>query len=99
MDAIDPAGPAFAVVRDVAASWTDYQAIRSALAESAVPGLILHAAGPTDDGYRTIDVWVSEAASEGFGARLGDVFDRLAAPPVLRELRVVHLFSALDLIE
>src|SRR5262245_15482416 len=82
----------FAVVQDVAASWADYGQLRRALDGSRVPGLILHAAGPTDEGYRTIEVWDSQEAWRTFCAeRLGGAFDDLATPPLVRELEVRDL--------
>lgn len=82
---------AFAVVYDIAASWQDYHLVREAGLEGSVPGLILHAAGPTQDGFRTIDVWASEDAWQAYRPRLRHIFDHLAEPPVVRELRVGHL--------
>src|SRR3954452_22949202 len=83
---------AFAVVHDIAASWDDYLAGRPALAAGGVPGLILHAAGPTDEGVRTIDVWESQDAWMRWRAGwLGSVLDELARPPAVRELSVQDL--------
>jgi len=62
MDPLDPGATAFAIVHDVAASWHDYHRVRQAIRGTTAPGLILHAAGPTQDGFRTIDIWASEAA-------------------------------------
>lgn len=94
MDASDPDCTAFAVVCDVAATWHDYHPIRRAVDGSAVSGLILHAAGPTDEGFRTIDVWACEDAWHRYRLRLGQAFDHLAMPPAVRELRVGHLVSS-----
>ncbi len=94
MDSREPAGSAFAVVYDVAASWQDYHLIRQAVVGPSVPGLILHAAGPTQDGFRTIDVWASEEAWHVYRPRLGSAFEGLAEPPVVRELHIGHLVSA-----
>ena len=38
--------------KDVAASWEQYQRFANALAGPAPAGLIVHAAGPTDEGFR-----------------------------------------------
>lgn len=95
MESSDPGETAFAVVYDIAASWQDYHLIREAGLENSVPGLILHAAGPTQDGFRTIDVWASEGAWQAYRPRLRHVFDDLAEPPVVRELHIGHLSSAL----
>lgn len=94
MDATDSDCTAFAVVCDVAATWHDYHLIRRAVDQTTASGLILHAAGPTDEGFRTIDVWACEDAWRRARLRLGHAFDHLAMPPVVRELRVGHLVSS-----
>lgn len=38
-----------------------------------VEGLVVHAAGPTDGGWRVFDVWESAEAFERFGQHLGPV--------------------------
>lgn len=83
-----------AVVYDVAGAGEDHHLVRSATVGASVPGLILHAAGPTDDGFRTIDVWVSESAWSRYRQRLAHVFGGLLVPPVVRELRADHLITA-----
>ncbi|CRK61987.1 hypothetical protein [Alloactinosynnema sp. L-07] len=45
---------------DIAATWADYVPPR-ALTESAPAGLIIFAAGPTDEGVRMVEVWTSLA--------------------------------------
>ncbi|MFN8224442.1 MAG: hypothetical protein U0R50_14480 [Gaiellales bacterium] len=82
----EPTHP-FAVVADTPATWTSYGSSGTA----RDPGLILRAAGPTDDGYRTIEVWESEAAFREAGRPPG-VSTGFA--PVVRELRVHHLVTA-----
>ena len=52
---------AYAVVQDVPASWADYQAL-AGIDDPAPAGLMLHVAGPTDEGFRTIEVWESREA-------------------------------------
>ena len=59
----------YAVVEDVAASWEHYERFAEALAGPVPAGLILHAAGPTDEGFRIIGVWESEEAWERFRVR------------------------------
>lgn len=76
----------YVVVEDVAASWEKYSRIADALSASAPPGLILHAAGPTDEGFRIVGVWESEEAWRSFATQLDDGSD----PPEL-----VHAFRAL----
>jgi hypothetical protein len=55
-----------AIVQDVAASWVEYERVASALVDPAPAGLILHVAGPTDEGVRVIDIWESEAGWQRF---------------------------------
>ena len=57
---------AYAVVRDVAASWEQYTRFAAAMSEPTPAGLILHVAGPTDEGFRIIDLWENEQAWETF---------------------------------
>jgi hypothetical protein len=93
MDASDLPGTRFAVVHDIAASWDHYRLVRLEVDGAEVEGLILHAAGRTDEGFRTIDVWDTEVAWLRYRVRLDNAFDDLAMPPVVREFRVSHLVS------
>jgi hypothetical protein len=86
----------YALVHDVAASWHDYQRLDAATVEPVPPGLILHVAGPTDEGFRIIEIWQSQAAWERFDAqRLAPAVAELAGPtrPRLRfrDLQAHHL--------
>ena len=83
----------YAFVNDVAASWEHYQSFAKAFAGPVPEGLVLHAAGPTDEGFRIIDVWESEDAWERFRAdRLGnDVETGAYAPPTFRALQATHI--------
>ena len=89
----------YAVVEDVAASWESYECSAASDLERRAPeGLILHAAGRTDEGVRIIEVWESEEAwhrfvntSEGFAeCRFS------GAPRHLREFEPTHLVIAGD---
>ena len=82
----------YVVVEDVAASWEHYQPFADALAGPAPAGLIVHAAGPTEEGFRIVGVWESEEAWQRFLAdRLGeDARSDAEVPPVLRPLRPAH---------
>jgi hypothetical protein len=83
----------YAFVHDVPASWEQYAPFAEALAETP-PGLILHVAGPTDEGFRIIDVWESEEAWRRFEAeRLLPPQDAAvpAAASRFRALRPAHL--------
>lgn len=84
----------YAFVEDIAASWESYQRFAAALEGSPPRGLILHAAGPTDEGFRIIGVWESEEAWARFLAdRLdsSEAPESLHVPPVFRALRPAHI--------
>ena len=78
----------YAVVHDVPASWENYEPLGAALADPVPSGLLLHVAGPTDDGFRIIDVWASRTDWEAFRARREEDV-ALLAPTTLRELQGV----------
>ena len=82
---------AYAYVQDVASSWEQYQGVAAALVDPLPDGLILHVAGPTDEGVRVIDVWESEEAWERFRSeRLDPAIAALGGParpePTFRDL-------------
>jgi len=86
----------YAFVQDVAASWEQYERLSGSLIDPAPQGLVLHVAGPTDEGFRVIDVWESEEAWERFRAeRLGPALAALDGPsrpePTFRDLRPAHV--------
>jgi hypothetical protein len=83
----------YAFVEDVPASWERYERFAAALEGPVPEGLILHAAGPTEEGFRIIAVWESEEAWLRFLAdRLGTAVDGAAeVPPVFRALRPAHI--------
>jgi hypothetical protein len=71
----------YAVVRDVAASWADYAQVTAPLLEPTPAGLLIHIAGPTEEGVRTIDVWESEQVWQRFEAeRLAPAIAALGGP-------------------
>ncbi len=87
---------AYAFVQDIASSWEQYERVAAGLTEPAPPGLILHLAGPTDEGFRTIDVWETEQAFKRFRSeRLQPAVAALGGPsrpePTFRELHATHL--------
>jgi hypothetical protein len=86
-------GVTYAFVNDIAASWDHYQRFAEALDGSPPEGLVVHAAGPTDEGIRIIGVWASEEAWQRFRAeRLGADAEGVAhVPRVFRELRPTHV--------
>jgi hypothetical protein len=86
----------YAYVQDVASSWEEYARAADGLVDPPPAGLILHVAGPTDEGVRIIDVWESEDAWEHFRAsRLGPAIAGLGGParpePTFRDLRPRHV--------
>lgn len=84
----------FVVVQDVAAPWTSY-AWSSVRPDAPARGLLLHAAGPTDEGYRTIDVWVSRRCAREHGGTGGATRPPgLVVPPTVRDLVVLRLVTA-----
>lgn len=78
----------YVVVEDVAASWERYRSVADALAGPPPSGLIVHAAGPTDEGFRIVGVWESEQAWRHFAERLDH---EAAAPVALRALQPEHI--------
>jgi hypothetical protein len=88
----------YAFVQDVPATWDTYREIAEALGPTAPTGLVLHAAGPTDEGFRMIGIWESREAWDRFrDERLRAILDGLVngsrAEPTFRELEVRHLLS------
>jgi hypothetical protein len=81
----------YAIVEDVAASWEGYAPYAAALAGPAPEGLILHAAGRTDEGFRIIGIWESEEAWLRFAKRLGADAGAPAPHQVFRALRPEHV--------
>ena len=86
----------YAFVNDVAASWEHYQRFAKAFEGPLPDGLVLHAAGPTDEGFRIIAVWESEDAWERFRAdRLGTDVENVEnvahVPPTFRPLQATHV--------
>jgi hypothetical protein len=82
--------PPFAVICDVAATWSLYPAELIA-PDGGAPDLLLHVAGTTDDGFRTIDVWASREAWEHNGTCVENALPDLSSPPVVRYMRVRHI--------
>lgn len=77
----------YALVEDVAASWESYERFAVDFQDSPPEGLIVHAAGRTDEGFRIIEIWESEEAWR----RYADGLDRPGAPRFVRELQPTHL--------
>ena len=88
----------YACVQDVPASWETYLEIIDGLEGTAPAGLLIHAAGPTDEGFRMIEVWESKAACDRFHhGRQRAHGDNAGDPPnlhrTIRELTVEHLLG------
>lgn len=89
----------YAYVQDVASSWERYEQVAAALVEPPPAGLLVHVAGPTDEGVRIIDVWESEEAWERFRTeRLEPAIAALGGPsrpaPTFRDVRPEHVVLA-----
>jgi heme-degrading monooxygenase HmoA len=88
---------AHAHVTDVPQSWEGYERVSTALGREPLDGLILHAAGRTDEGFRIIEVWETKEAWQRFrDGRLERALaeragNRAAAEPAVRELAVERL--------
>ena len=84
----------YALVEDIPASWERDGVIARALARTP-RGLLLHIAGPTDEGFRIIEVWQSEAAWRQFShdleVALASVDPAIETRTVVRDLRAVHV--------
>ena len=52
----------------------------NALSDWPVDGILFHAAGPTEGGWRVVDVWESEEAFESFGPTIGPILQDLGFP-------------------
>ena len=75
---------AIAVVQDYPGLWQDdYDALRRELGleRTPPPGLVVHAAGPTVDGWRVVEVWESFETHDDYVAdRLGPAVRRAVGP-------------------
>lgn len=92
----------YALVQDVPASWPQYEQFAAALLDPTPAGLIMHLAGPTDEGVRVIEVWSSEQDWQRYQAeRLTPAIAALGGPArpaaAVRDLHAHHaLGSALE---
>ena len=81
-------------VYDVPASWNGYPAVEASL-DPPPAGLVLHLAGPTDEGFRIVEVWAAEADAATFDASLEAALravDPVIQPrSVIRALRAAHV--------
>src|SRR5688500_18738440 len=95
----------YAYVQDVAEDWENYERLAAALGDGVPDGLIVHVAGPTDSGFRIIDVWESQEAWERFrNERLRPAVRRVAGDasaeqPIFSGLRVLHVLRGEERVE
>jgi len=69
----------YAFVQDIPATWDMYLGIAEALGEALPEGLVLHVAGPTEEGFRMIGIWDSKETWDRFrNDRLRALCDGLA---------------------
>lgn len=81
----------YAFVQDVAASWEQYERFSAALRVEAPAGLIAHVAGPTDEGFRMIDIWAgSEQEWRKFQHQIGQTEPAGLARFTLRAFEIAH---------
>jgi hypothetical protein len=86
----------YAIVEDIAASWERYAATSGAIVNPAPAGLILYAAGATDEGIRIIGVWEDAGSWERFRVErlapaVAALQEPMLPPPTLRELEAAQL--------
>jgi hypothetical protein len=88
----------YAFVQDIPATWDTYLGIAEAL-EAAVPeGLVIHVAGPTEEGFRMIGIWDSRETWDRYrDSHLSAILEGLAAgsrlKPTYRELNIAHVLA------
>lgn len=81
-------GP-YALVQDVLAGWEHYAPWGAAVRDPVPHGLLLHVAGPTLVGFRTIEVWESTEAWLRFARdRLQELLTELRVPALARDFDV-----------
>ena len=88
----------YAFVQDVPATWEAYRSIAATLSPDCPEGLVVHAAGPTDEGFRMIGIWDSRETWDRFrDERLSKILESLTCgtriQPTYRELQIAHLIS------
>jgi hypothetical protein len=85
---------AYVLVHDIAASWEGYRAIEERL-QRPPAGLLLHVAGATDEGFRIVEVWQTQADFRRFESELREGLrgvDPIApASWAVRDLRARHV--------
>jgi hypothetical protein len=84
----------YVLVEDVPASWEQYGVMARSVGQPPA-GLLLHVAGPTDEGFRIVEVWEDEAAwlrfSADHDAALNSVDPVVSTRTVVRDLHAIHV--------
>ena len=88
----DDSVSAYALVQEYAASWAEFESLSAALYHPLPQGLVVHLAGPTEEGVRVISVWIDEQSWRRFESeRLEPARAALSAAtrrlPTSREVR------------
>ena len=73
---------AYAEIFEVPNDWATYEKITAELGDDRRAGLIVHAASPTANGVRMVNVWESREAREQFGERLAQARAKVGVEPV-----------------
>jgi hypothetical protein len=69
----------------------DYDAVSAHIGQEPMEGALLHIAGPTDSGWRVIEVWDSEDAQRRFQeSRLDAAFEQAGKQPIAPAFFPVH---------
>jgi hypothetical protein len=74
---------------EITSKLTDGRGLRS-LSDWPVEGIQLHVAGPTEDGWRVLDVWESEEAFQRFGEQLGPIASEAGLTSLEPQIFQVH---------
>ena len=88
---------AIAVILDLpGVSEAQYATARGMLGEALQPGNLLHVAGPTETGWRVMEVWESPEAMGSFfqSPAAGAAFQAAGIPPAEPEIFPVHTHVA-----
>jgi hypothetical protein len=64
---------------EVCSRLTDGRGLNS-LSDWSTGGILSHAAGPTETGWRVVDVWESEEAFQRFGEVIGPILQEVGMP-------------------
>ena len=88
----------YAFVQDVPATWETYREIAGTLSTDRPEGLVVHAAGRTDEGFRMIGIWDSREMCDRFrDEHLSKILTSLTGvtriQPTYRGLEIVHLVT------